>query len=71
MSMRSDRVLFDPGSADIKPEAYPVLARVADVIGVAPNEVRVEGHTCNLPISSGKFPSNWELSTARATRVIR
>ncbi len=71
LSMRSDKVLFDPGSADIKPEAYPVLARVADVIRVAPNEVRVEGHTCNLPISSSKFPSNWELSTARATRVIR
>ena len=71
LSMHSDRILFDPGSADIKSGAYPILAKIAKVIRAVPGEVRVEGHTCNLPPRSSMFPSNWELSTARAARVIR
>ena len=47
------------------------MLRVADIIKEVPNDVLVEGHTDNLPINTPEFPSNWELSTARATRVIR
>jgi len=67
----SDRVLFDLGKADLKPTAREILHRVASVLKDIPNEIRVEGHTDDLPIHTERFPSNWELSTARATSVIR
>lgn len=68
----ADRVLFDLGEASLRPEAEQVLGRLAaDVISAWPNHIRVEGHTDNLPISNERFPSNWELSTARAARVVR
>ena len=71
VSLPSDKVLFAPGRAEIRPEAYPVMTRIAGVIRSVANEVRVEGHTCNLPTHSALFASNWELSTTRATNVIR
>lgn len=67
----ADRVLFDLGRAELKPEALEILAQVAEVLKDVPNPVRVEGHTDDLPIRTERFPSNWELSTARATNVIR
>jgi len=67
----ADTVLFDLGKADLKPEARAILDRLSTVIRNIPNHIRVEGHTDNLPISTGLFPSNWELSTRRATEVIR
>lgn len=66
-----DRVLFDSGRADIKPEGIPFLARVGQLIQNMPNPIEVEGHTDDRPISTIQFPSNWELSTARASRVVR
>ncbi|OEF98758.1 hypothetical protein BHF68_00795 [Desulfuribacillus alkaliarsenatis] len=66
-----DRVLFDSGRAEIKPEGIPFLATVGRLIQGMPNPIEVEGHTDNIPISTIQFPSNWELSTARASRVIR
>jgi len=66
-----DRVLFDSGRADIKAEGMPFLARVAQLIQNMPNPIEIEGHTDNRPISTLQFPSNWELSTARASRVVR
>jgi chemotaxis protein MotB len=70
-----DRILFSSGEADITAEGIKVLDRVGNVLKNTQNKVvRVEGHTDNVPISSrlaGKFPSNWELSTARATNVVR
>ncbi len=65
------RVLFDLGKADIKPEVIEVLNEVAEMIKEWPNHVRVEGHTDDLPIDNAIFPSNWELSVARAVRVLR
>ncbi len=65
------QLLFNLGEADIREEGEDVLLRVADIIREVPNDVLVEGHTDNLPINTPEFPSNWELSTARATRVIR
>ncbi len=71
VSLLSDRVLFQTGRAEIRPESRPVLQKIASVLNAVPNDVRVEGHTCNLPTRSRQYPSNWELSTARATNVVR
>lgn len=71
VSLPSDKVVFSPGRADIKSEAYPIMTRIAGVIRSVANEVRVEGHTCSLPTRSALFASNWELSTTRATNVVR
>lgn len=67
----ADRILFDLGKADLKPEAIAILDQLAEVLREVPNPVRVEGHTDDLPINNERFPSNWELSTARATTVIK
>ena len=70
-----DKVLFDSGSAVIKRNGKKVLNRVAEILKpIADQQIKVEGHTDNVPIGAGlagKFPSNWELSTARATTVVR
>lgn len=67
----ADRILFDLGQAELKPEALEILDQLVEVLREVPNPVRVEGHTDNLPINNERFPSNWELSTARATTVIK
>ncbi|MBM7543000.1 flagellar motor protein MotS [Amphibacillus cookii] len=66
-----ERILFDTGEAVIKSEGEPFLDKVALLLSNIPNSVRVEGHTDNRPISTPAFPSNWELSGARASSVIR
>ncbi|MGQ9486495.1 MAG: OmpA/MotB family protein [Armatimonadota bacterium] len=71
ISLLSDGTLFDLGSADLKPSARQVLDRVAEVLRAVPNPVLIEGHTDNLPIRTVQYPSNWELSAARAARVLR
>ena len=67
----SDRALFDLGVATISPQAIPLLQKVGDIIARTNFEVRIEGHSDNLPIKTAQFPSNWELSTARAVNVLR
>ncbi len=70
-----DRILFDSGSAKIKPVGLKVMKQVAEVLkNVGDKQIRIEGHTDNVPIGVGlkdRFASNWELSTARATSVVR
>lgn len=66
-----DGVLFDVGKADLKENAKSILDSIVSLLMDIPNYVCVEGHTDNLPISTDRFPSNWELSTARASMVIR
>ncbi len=66
-----DRVLFELGRADLAAEPQRVLSDVASILAKIPNDIRIEGHTCDLPIQTPKFPSNWELSTARACAVLR
>jgi len=61
---------FTIGSADLPPAAQVLIAHVADRLRNIPNALRVEGHTDDVPIQTSKFASNWELSTARATRVV-
>lgn len=67
----TDRAFFDPGKADLKAEARQTLDKLVPIIKNTPNHVRVEGHTDNVPIHTGEFKSNWELSVRRATEVVR
>jgi chemotaxis protein MotB len=70
-----DHVLFDSGEADLKPGGATVLRKVATILAQHPElKIHVIGHTDNVPIRAGarnRFPSNWELSTARATAAVR
>jgi len=65
-----DPVMFESGDAGLRPKAYPILTRIASLARGWPNTIRIEGHTDNDPIRTEKFPSNWELSTARALSVL-
>jgi len=70
-----DKILFDSGKTTIKKEGLAVLTRVGDILkNVKDKKIVVEGHTDNVPISPAlkpRFPTNWELSTARAVVVVR
>jgi chemotaxis protein MotB len=66
-----DQVLFDFGRAAINPRGFVFLDKIADVLKKVPYAVRVEGHTDNVPIQTRRFPSNWELSVARAVNVVK
>ncbi|HEX4405454.1 MAG TPA: OmpA family protein [Polyangia bacterium] len=66
-----DKILFDPGKTDLKPEGKDALTQVTVVLKDLPNRnYQVAGHTDNVPIKSKKFRSNWDLSTARAVEVV-
>ncbi|HEX8924932.1 MAG TPA: flagellar motor protein MotB [Terriglobales bacterium] len=62
---------FDSGSARMRGQAAPIFARVASLVSEQHCQLRIEGHTDNVPIHNANFNSNWELSTARATEIIR
>ncbi len=64
-------ILFPSGVAAVSPGAVPVLTKIAAILKPFPNAIRVEGHTDNRPISTSVFPSNWELSAARAANVVQ
>jgi len=61
---------FNSGEADLLEDGQSTLARIATILGGKGFEIRVEGHTDNIPIHTSAFKSNWELSTARATQVV-
>lgn len=67
----ADNLVFPSASADIRAEALPILEVVAKALGRNQNEVSIEGHTDNIPLATDRYPSNWELSSARATAVLR
>lgn len=70
----SNVTLYDSGAATIKPAAIPILTSVALVLNSYTSKgfvVEVDGHTDDVTISTEKFPSNWELSAARATNIVR
>lgn len=62
---------YDSGSATPHPASLPSLDAIAETLKATPYDVRIEGHTDNVPIHNSQFDSNWELSTARATRLAR
>jgi chemotaxis protein MotB len=67
----TDRVLFDSGSATLKPQAAPLLNEISGLVNLdRSHDISVEGNTDDVPISTSEFPSNWELSVARATGVV-
>lgn len=69
----ADSLVFESGRAEVRVEALPFLESLAEVIAVnsSVKEIRVQGHTDNVPIQSALFPSNWELSAVRAVMVTR
>lgn len=68
----SDKLLFQPGSAEVSRKAYPLLERLANVINSEPAmEVMIEGHTDDTKIRKSNFKDNWELSVERATAIVR
>jgi len=67
----SEEGLFRPGEAEINPAAAEILDELALSLIDIPNFVRIEGHTDAVPVQSARYPSNWELSTARASRIVR
>jgi chemotaxis protein MotB len=68
----TDQLLFASGQATLQPAGFPLLNEVAQLLNVDKSHpITVEGHTDNVPISSSQYPSNWELSTDRATTVVR
>jgi chemotaxis protein MotB len=66
-----EKSFFQIGSADILREAYSLLNEVGTTINKQTYPIRVEGHTCDLPISNSRYPSNWELSVMRAVNVAK
>ena len=72
VSIVVDNVLFDIGSAALRPGGREVLDHLAPALGRLPNPIAIEGHTDDTPINGGgTYATNWELSTARATSVLR
>jgi chemotaxis protein MotB len=79
MSMRREGLVvslkemgfFDSGSATIRPGSLDAIARLSEVLKQRPENLRIEGHTDNIPIHTARFATNWELSTARATELIQ
>jgi chemotaxis protein MotB len=62
---------FESGKADITDQGKTVLSKIAPVLASLPNDIVIEGHTDNVPIHTSVFDSNWELSTARATNILK
>jgi chemotaxis protein MotB len=62
---------FESGSAELRSTSEGAVQRIAVVLGAQTNNMRIEGHTDNVPIHNSQFTSNWELSTTRATEMIR
>ncbi|MCQ8128198.1 flagellar motor protein MotD [Methylomonas rivi] len=70
LEMNSE-LLFASGKAELSVKALPVLEKVAEVVRGVPNVINIEGYTDDVPISTGIYPSNWDLSSARATSVVK
>jgi len=66
-----DQVLFDSGKAIIRKDGEPIVQSIGEILKQNDRAIRVEGHTDNVPMHSLLYPSNWELSTARAVNVVK
>ena len=71
ITLLTDKALYDSGSADLRPETKGILNVVNGQLRIRKNDIRIEGNTDNVPIHTAQFPSNWELSSARAVGVAR
>lgn len=66
-----DNLIFHSGSAQLEPSGLPVLNKICRILKMFNRPIRVEGHTDDVPIATEQYPSNWELSTARAITVVK
>ncbi len=66
-----DNVLFESGFADIKVENRPLLKALSSILQKADCQIRVEGHTDNVPVNNEQFSTNWELSVARSVKIVK
>ncbi len=66
----ADSVLFQSGSAELSSKSKEILDRLGDILFATKKQIRVEGHTDNVPIHTSRYQSNWQLSTDRATNVV-
>jgi chemotaxis protein MotB len=71
ITLLSDKSYYDTGSAELRPQTKKILDDVDVFLRKNDNLIRVEGNTDNVPIATASYPSNWELSTARAVNVVR
>ncbi len=71
ISLLSDSANYNSGSAELRPETLQLLHRISAFLGNITNDIRIEGNTDNVPIETAEYPSNWELSSARAVVVTR
>src|SRR5579884_1129024 len=71
VTLLSDKSYYDTGSAKLRPQTKKILDAVDSFLRKNDNLIRVEGNTDNVPIATAEYPSNWELSTARAVNVVR
>jgi chemotaxis protein MotB len=71
ITLLSDKSYYDSGSAKLRPKTKEILDAVDSFLRKNDNLIRVEGNTDNVPIATAEYPSNWELSTARAVNVVR
>ena len=66
-----EAAFFAPGEAALQPESFEIMSKVARALTRIPGQIRLEGHTDNTPIHTAEYPSNWQLSAARAITVLR
>jgi chemotaxis protein MotB len=71
VTIATDKVLFESGSATLRRQGRLILDTIEPTLAKLPNRISVDGHTNSVPIATDRFPSNWELSTDRATGVLR
>ena len=71
ITLLTDKALYDSGSADLRPLTKEIIDEVDTFLKQNSNAIRVEGNTDDVPIATSQYPSNWELSAARATNVVR
>ncbi|MBI5809700.1 MAG: OmpA family protein [Deltaproteobacteria bacterium] len=67
----ADAVLFVPGSDEMMPEGMPVLDELAAALKDVPNDISIDGHTDNIPTNTPRFPTNWDLSSARSLKILK
>lgn len=67
----SEGILFEPSSDEFVKGGLPVLDEIAAVLKDMPNSIKIEGHTDNIPTNTERFPSNWDLSSARAVKILK
>ena len=67
----SETLLFEPGTADLAPEAYATLDKIVEMLGKIENDVRVAAYTDDTPVSDPRYATNWELTAARSAAIVR